>query len=69
MAIDTREKRMSIMTFGDSALQTLFEADSAVDNDDRYHILGLYSGIALDGIPEVELDTLPVIGMFAGNPP
>ena len=48
MAVDTREKRFSMMSFGDGAiLHVLFESDGAVDLDDRQHLLGLYSGIAL----------------------
>lgn len=48
MAIDTREKRMSMLNFGDgSNVHLLFEADgTAVDADDRLHLLDLYSGIS-----------------------
>lgn len=45
MAIDTREKRMSMMNFGDgNNWHTLFEADSVIDQDDRLHLLDLYAG-------------------------
>ncbi len=48
MAVDTRQKRMSMMGFGTSIPGAiLFEADGSVDADDRAHLLGLYSGIAL----------------------
>lgn len=45
MAIDTRQKRMSMLNFGGGD-HTLFEADGAVDLDDRQHLLDCYSGIA-----------------------
>ncbi len=48
MAVDTREKRFSMMSLGDSTGITMFEADGAVDADDRAHLLGMYSGIAKD---------------------
>jgi len=48
MAVDTPQKRMSMLEFGDGQIwHTLFEADGAVDADDRAHLLGLYSGIDL----------------------
>ena len=48
MTIDTRQKRMSMLSFGgDWPGHTLFEADGAVDADDQYHLLHLYSGITL----------------------
>ena len=50
MAIDSREKRMSMLNFGDgTTLHVLFEADGTVDLDDRQHLFDLYSGIALSG--------------------
>lgn len=50
MAVDTREKRMSMLNFGDGcSLHLLFEADGTVDADDRLHLLDLYSGIAAAG--------------------
>lgn len=58
MAVDSRQKRMSMIEFGAGhSWRTLFEADGSVDADDRAHLLGLYSGIALDapvagGVPE-----------------
>ena len=52
MSVDTRHKRFSIMTARNSALRgitvPLFEADAGgIEADDRAHLLGLYSGIAL----------------------
>ena len=48
--IDSREKRFSMMGFGDGThIHVTFEADGAVDADDRAHLLDLYSGIALAG--------------------
>lgn len=46
MAIDTREKRFSMMDFGDGNIGVLHEPDGSVDLDDRQHLLGCYSGIA-----------------------
>ena len=68
MSIDTRMKRFSMMQFGDTDI-TLFESDGAVDADDRFHLLGLYSGITLASPSAFELDTLPTYRMFKGNPP
>ena len=50
MAVDTREKRFSMMNFVSGSaihLVTLFEADGGVNLDDRQHLLDLYSGIPL----------------------
>lgn len=53
MAVDTRQKRFSMMNFGEGD-QVLFEADGTVDADDRAHLLGLYSGISLIAVtPQV----------------
>ena len=50
MAIDTREKRMSMLNFGDgSHSHVSFEANGTVDLDDRQHLLDCYSGIAFLG--------------------
>ncbi len=47
MAVDTREKRMSMLNFGaGSHLHVTFEVDGAVDLDDRQHLLDCYSGVA-----------------------
>ena len=48
MAVDTAEKRYSMMNFvGGPGICTvpMFEPDGAVDDDDRFHLLNLYSGI------------------------
>lgn len=51
MAIDTRQKRMAMLGFGGGQnIDTLFEADAAVDADDRYHLLDLYSGFGSTGV-------------------
>lgn len=52
MAIDTREKRFSMLNFGDGThVHATFEADGTVDLDDRQHLLDCYSGIAFGGAP------------------
>ena len=53
MAIDTKAKRMSMLSFASPlAWQNHFEVDGAVDADDRAHLLHLYGGNAL-GSPAV----------------
>lgn len=64
MAIDSREKRFSILNFGDGThIHATFEADGAVDDDDRLHLLDLYSGLAAAGAPAVA----GPIGRFTRN--
>lgn len=47
MAVDTREKRMSMLNLAEGSYSHVgFEADGAVDLDDRQHLLDCYSGIA-----------------------
>lgn len=47
MAIDTKAKRMSMLSFASPlAWGHHFEVDGAVDADDRAHLLHLYGGIA-----------------------
>ena len=53
MAVDTRQKRFSMMNFSWVPSLVLFEADGSVDADDRAHLLNLYSGIALAGAVDV----------------
>lgn len=51
MAIDTNEKLLSMLNFGDgTTLHVLWEADAVVNADDRLHLLDLYSGIAASGV-------------------
>ena len=47
MAVDTAAKRFSMLVI-DNFNEMLFQVDGAVDTDDRAHLVGLYSGIALD---------------------
>ena len=46
MAVDSKEKRLSIINLGLPWWTTLPEADGAIDADDRLHLLNLYSGIS-----------------------
>lgn len=50
MAVDTRQKRFSMMSFG-SAIKfaPMWEADGSIDLDDKQHLLNCYSGIAFSG--------------------
>ncbi len=64
MAVDTRQKRMSMISFGDGVINhVLFEADSTIDADDRAHLLGLYSGIALGSPVTGVAARLPLLGV------
>jgi hypothetical protein len=45
MAIDTQEKRLSLMQLGRVATITLPEPVGGIDQGDRQHFLRLYSGI------------------------
>jgi len=61
MAVDTRHKRFSIMSFGSSIhFFPMFEVDGTVDQDDRQHQLNLYGGILLDN-PAGETNRLLLI--------
>lgn len=54
MAIDTAEKLYSMMNFVSGpgvCTVPMFEPDGSIDDDDRFHLLNLYSGIALDPPP------------------
>ena len=60
MAVDTLEKRFSMLNFGDGSHSHLtFEPDSSVDLDDRQHLLDCYSGIAFAEEGGGELLQLP----------
>lgn len=58
MAVDTREKRFSMLNFGNgNHWHATFEADGAVDLDDRQHLLDCYSGIPFGGVvPPTPID-------------
>ena len=68
MAIDTRQKRFSMLNHSWVPYVALFEADSSVDADDRGHLLNLYSGNAFDNpsassfIPAFAKDLNTLIG-------
>lgn len=47
MAVDTAERRFSVLNFGDgTTIHLLPEPDGAIDLDNRQHLLDCYSGIA-----------------------
>jgi len=61
MAVDTRARRFSMMSFGSSIrFIPLFEADGVVDQDDRQHLLNCYGGILFDN-PAGETNRLLLI--------
>ena len=56
MAVDTAEKRFSMLNFGDGTnVHLLFQFDGAVDLDDRQHLLDCYSGVAFSA-PLIVID-------------
>jgi hypothetical protein len=61
MAIDSREKRFSMLNFSFPVPVALFAADGTVDADDRAHTLNLYAGITLDN------PSPPTGGLAAGS--
>ena len=67
MAVDTREKRFSMMNLLRFPQTNLFEADGTVDADDRAHLLALYSGIPLGGAPTTTFTTYFYTNLLAGG--
>lgn len=62
MAADTKEKRLSMVAYGDGGiLHVLPEPDATIDQGDRQHLLGLYSGV-LAGAPVVPPPVPPPTG-------
>ncbi len=50
MAVDTAEKRFSMLNFGDgNNWHMLPQVDGSIDLDDRQHLLDCYSGIVFAG--------------------
>lgn len=52
MAIDSANKRFSMMNFGIQPISPLFIPDGTVDAGDKYHMLTLYYGISLSSPTE-----------------
>jgi hypothetical protein len=50
MAVDTAEKRYSMLNVGQPWFRILPEVDGGIEADDRLHLLGLYSGIAATAV-------------------
>jgi len=48
MAVDTANKRFSMMTLGRPGQPPLFVPDGSIGQGDRQALLGLYSGIAAE---------------------
>lgn len=65
MAVNTAEKRFSMLNFGDgSTIHLLFETDGTVNLDDRQHLLDCYSGIVFaGGVTGPPAGTLPLLGV------
>ncbi len=70
MAIDTKSKRFSMMNMGSPAVvQPMPDPDGTIDQGDRQHFLGLYSGIfaGLGGVsPNKVTDTLTITRQVSG---
>lgn len=65
MAVDTAQKRFSMLNFGDGRTPyMLFQTDGAVDLDDRQHLLDCYSGIAFGAVAVVTVRPLVTIGVI-----
>jgi hypothetical protein len=65
MAVDTAEKRFSMLNFGDgNHWHMTFQVDGSVDLDDRQHLLDCYSGIVFQGgVAPSERTMLPLLGV------
>ena len=56
MAIDTKEKLLSVMNLGyASAPKIMIEPDNSISKQDQSHWLGLYHGITLSGVFDLAL--------------
>jgi len=67
MSIDTKAKRMSMLTFASPiAWQHHFEVDGSIDADDRAHLLHLYGGNALDA-PAAPVSSLLLMNRSIAN--
>lgn len=52
MAVDTKEKRLSMInTIGVGIIHILPEPDDSIDQGDRQHLLDRYSGVLFEGPP------------------
>lgn len=60
MAVDTRNKRASMMSFGRPFITRIPLPDGTIDAADRAMLLHLYHGIALSA-PAVGLDPLEIL--------
>lgn len=49
MAVDSKDKRLSMLNFGDGGV-LLPDSDGSIDVEDRAFLLGLYVGISLGAI-------------------
>jgi len=55
MPIDSAQKRFSIMNMRSPIGRPSFIPDGTIDDGDRYHLINLYFGIALD-FPTIAID-------------
>lgn len=59
MAVDTKDKRFSMLNLGRGSSRLLMDPDGTVDDPDKQHLVGLYSGIAFDdGLPDPPSETI-----------
>lgn len=66
MAVDTRQKRFSMLGLGRMPPPVLFEADGTVDDDDIAHLLGLYSGITISSLTAENFPTVESVTTATG---
>lgn len=62
MAIDTTEKKLSLIGFGRSHRLTLPFADGSLDQGDRQHLIGLYAGILAGAVAVSQPDFVWQLG-------
>ncbi len=68
MAVDNANKRFSILKMGGVLVSPLFIPDGTVNDGDKYHLLNLYFGIALDAlVPFVVPDKRSVTADYKGR--
>ena len=68
MAVDNANKRFSILKLGGVLNSPSFIPDGTVNDGDKYHLLNLYFGIALDAlVPFVVPDKRSLTADFKGR--
>ena len=67
MAVDTREKRTSMLNFGDgTTIHLLPHTDGSLDQGDKQHFLDCYSGIDFSAPAPITAMTAILLSGIAG---